>query len=366
MGERNLHSKPFDEGTLVKLDLFRFYIREWLPVFISAKKIYWKTLNIYDFFAGPGQDINGIKGTPLIILEELQPYYKLIKEKQIKLNLYFNEFDNEKFKELESILLPKIDGLPIRVETDSLEFSESFYKKHGALKGNDKANLLFFDQTGIKQINVKRFKTIISLPRTDFLFFISSSTIKRFVDHPGIAKYIKLNKKQVEQTPYHKIHELVLEFYKSQLPKEKEYYLAPFSIKKNSGLYGIIFGSNNVLGIEKFLSSAWKIDSERGTANFDIDNDNIVPGQINLFTGEVQKPKKIEVFEENLKSQIKNRILTSDKDIYLYTIDNGMKISISRKIINSLVKEGIVKKERFDLSNKVCKNNARITNITLQ
>lgn len=82
MGERNLHSKPFDEGTLIKLDLFRFYVREWLPVFISAKKIYWKTLNIYDFFAGPGKDVDGKKGTPLIILEELEPYYGEIVDKK--------------------------------------------------------------------------------------------------------------------------------------------------------------------------------------------------------------------------------------------------------------------------------------------
>lgn len=95
MAERDIHEKPFDEGTLAKLDLFRLYLREWLPVFISAKKIYWKTLNIYDFFSGPGQDINGVYGTPLIILEELKPYFPDIISKNLIVNLYFNEYDKK-------------------------------------------------------------------------------------------------------------------------------------------------------------------------------------------------------------------------------------------------------------------------------
>ena len=78
MSNKDFHNAPFDEGTKAKLAIFRDYLREWLPVFISAKTIYWKTINIYDFFAGPGKDKNSTKGTPLIILEELQPYINLI------------------------------------------------------------------------------------------------------------------------------------------------------------------------------------------------------------------------------------------------------------------------------------------------
>jgi len=49
MPKRNLHGKPFDEGTKVKLDLYREYLREWLPVFINSP--YVDTLQIFDFFA---------------------------------------------------------------------------------------------------------------------------------------------------------------------------------------------------------------------------------------------------------------------------------------------------------------------------
>ena len=36
MPVRNLHQKPFDEGTRDKLELYREYLREWLPVFING------------------------------------------------------------------------------------------------------------------------------------------------------------------------------------------------------------------------------------------------------------------------------------------------------------------------------------------
>ena len=45
---RNLHQKPFDEGTRDKLELYREYLREWLPVFING--LWVDILQIFDFF----------------------------------------------------------------------------------------------------------------------------------------------------------------------------------------------------------------------------------------------------------------------------------------------------------------------------
>ena len=72
---RDIHKEAFDEGTQAKLAIFEDYLKEWLPVFLSKRDIFWNTINIFDFFAGPGSDPNGIKGTPLIITSELKHYY---------------------------------------------------------------------------------------------------------------------------------------------------------------------------------------------------------------------------------------------------------------------------------------------------
>lgn len=91
MSARDLHAEPFDEGTKVKLSLFSDYLTEWLPVFLMRAKPIWNTINIVDFFAGPGTDVAGETGSPLIILESLMPYNAAIREKNLSVNVYLNE-----------------------------------------------------------------------------------------------------------------------------------------------------------------------------------------------------------------------------------------------------------------------------------
>ena len=157
--------------------------------------------------------------------------------------------------------------------------------------------MLFLDQTGFKHVGEEVFQQLLKLDRTDFLFFISSSTIKRFAEHPYVKRHINLDSAEIEETPFHEIHRLVLGFYKGLVPEGREYYLGSFSLKKGSGLYGLIFGSGHILGMEKFLKTCWKIDELRGEANFDIDDDRINPDEPELF---LRKPKKVELFEYDL------------------------------------------------------------------
>lgn len=222
---KDIHTKPFDEGTKIKLSIFQDYLREWLPVFLAKKQVIWNTINIYDFFAGPGSDELGFKGTPLIIKDELQPYFDEIITKKLNVNLYFNEYNKAKSDELKEKLIPNGEDLrPYSIEIESLDFKESFNKKFQSMQSNSSANLLFLDQNGIKQIGEEVFSKIINLKTTDFLFFISSSTIKRFPEHPNIAQHIKLNSEKIDKTPYHKIHRLILDHYKSLIPNGKEFY----------------------------------------------------------------------------------------------------------------------------------------------
>ncbi|MFN7490189.1 MAG: three-Cys-motif partner protein TcmP [Chryseotalea sp.] len=363
---RDLHRAPFDEGTRAKLSIFKDYLKEWLPVFLAKRDVFWNTINVFDFFAGPGSDINGNKGTPLIIMEQLQPYYDNIINKNLFVNLYFNEFDESKQKELKlKIRNAKSDALPVNIEIESLDFKDAFEKQYAKMKSKNCVNILFLDQYGVRQINEDIFKRIIELKRTDFLFFVSSSTIKRFSDHPNISQHIKLNAEEIERTPFHKIHRLVLEYYKSLIPKDKEYYLGSFSLKKGSGVYGLIFGSGHVLGIEKFLLTSWGIDPERGEANFDIDDDRIIPGQVELFSGEVRKPKKVDNFETELTKKILNNELLNDKDIYLFTISNGFTPKHARKVISKLISDKKIDRCSLVLSSSICKTGVELTKIKL-
>ncbi len=362
--DRDLHNKPFDSGTKAKLSIFHDYLKEWLPVFLAKKETYWHTINIFDFFSGPGIDTNGNKGTPLLILDELEVYLKEIQSKNIIINLYFNDYSADKIESLKSTLTTYENSF-FNIKVESKDFKKAFKGQLQLMSKKDTANLLFLDQTGVKQIDENIFKSIIELKTTDFLFFISSSTIKRFKNHPAISAYHNINPDEIENTEYDQIHRLVTSYYRGLIPKTKSYYIAPFSLKKKAGLYGLIFGSGNPFGIEKFLRTCWKIDPLRGEANFDIDNDKINPGQIDLFTGEAQRPKKIEKFESELKNNILLKKITNDKELYLYTLNNGFIPTHTKKVIKELIKNNKIKKNNLNISYKVFKNNAIVTNIEL-
>ena len=65
---KDINSSPFDEGTKIKLDIFRRCFRKWYPVFVHD--LYTKHLFVFDMFAGSGMDTGGAHGSPLILLEE--------------------------------------------------------------------------------------------------------------------------------------------------------------------------------------------------------------------------------------------------------------------------------------------------------
>ena len=67
MSDKDINSKAFDEGTLLKLNIFRECFREWLPVFLYGKGI--ERICIYDLF---GYDTEGNPGSPMILLDEVR------------------------------------------------------------------------------------------------------------------------------------------------------------------------------------------------------------------------------------------------------------------------------------------------------
>jgi hypothetical protein len=308
---KDLHKSPFDEGTKVKLALYENYIKEWLPVFLSASSSKSMRINIFDFFSGPDQ---------------LKKY----------------------------ILELRIESKPYRITYSTMSFEEAF-KKYIPIMSKDKtANFLFLDQNGIKHVTDDIFRTLVDLQKTDFLFFTSSSTLHRFKQHPEIKKYINIPTTRNSVSTYLHIHRIVLDYYRGLIPKGKEYYLAPFSIKKGANIYGLIFGTGHMLGIDKFIKQCWKIDPQTGDSNFDIDRDNIDPRQPSLFP-EKDKPKKLQNFEFDLSNAILDRKLVTNKDIYKYTLFNGLLAEHARKILRDLIIAGSLPKQRIPISYNSCK-----------
>ncbi|MDN3580247.1 three-Cys-motif partner protein TcmP [Mucilaginibacter flavus] len=355
MPTKNLFRKPFDEGTKTKLTLFEKYLLEWLPVFLSPNKIIWPEINIFDFFAGEGFDCIGTKGSPILILDNIKKYESLIRSKNLKVNVYFNEFTKTAYDTLVENLIPFEKEDYIKIHHYNEDFQLVFKRLYPQIKASNTANLIFLDQNGIKQINEDVFLKLITANTTDFLFFISSSLFTRFSEHEAFTKHVSINKNDLLNKNYYNIHRTIFNYYKSLIPFSKSYYLAPFSIKKNSNIYGLIFGTHHTLGIEKFLNQSWKLDKIRGEANFDIDNDNHTIGQVDLFSNKVLGPKKTEAFESDLRALIINKTLKSNYQVYEYGLTNGFLPKHTNVILKNLKTEKIIKNDYVSLNGDIHK-----------
>jgi len=359
MAVRNLFRKPFDEGTIVKLKLYTDYLREWAPVFLSKKIPIWKTVQIFDFFAGQGKDSMNSPGSPLIAIEVIRSFEKLIKERDLCVILHFNELEEEKYRSLVECL----EGCEgnFEIKTYQKDFKTLFDEHYESMKSS--ANFLFLDQNGIKEITSELFAKIIVLKQTDFLFFISSSYFKRFATTPEFQKHFPFDPIEMQNIEYYHIHRKVLSHYKSLIPENKTYYLAPFSIKKERNIYGLIFGTNHTLGIEKFLNVAWKNDKLRGEANYDIDSENIDLHSPRLFP-ELNIPSKRDVFEKNLSSKIVSGEINQRDDAYLFALNEGFLLKDANIVLKKLYAEKKIKSVIEYISADLHKNKQNVPIIT--
>src|SRR3989338_2476827 len=192
---KNINSKPFDETTQLKLDIFRECFREWFLVFLHNP---WASeVVIYDFFAGSGKDSEGNFGSPLVLMYESRGENRqFCKQFKKPIEFSFNESSKRKSVELDQNVSEHIRSCEVRnacggcIYTQSIsqaEFKNVFQsdKIKAILENNKIGKFILLDQYGFSQIDDDIFQKLISYPKTDFIFFISSSFIKRFQEHPS-------------------------------------------------------------------------------------------------------------------------------------------------------------------------------------
>lgn len=342
---KDFHNKPFDDETILKLEIFRGYTREWLPVFLSKQSF--KSINIFDFFAGPGKDSTGKEGSPLIIIDELKKYLDnpiLPLASNISIELFFNDLNEEKVELLKNHIFQQ-RGYGFKTEITNNTFGQAFSTKKSILSSPSAAKLVILDQTGLKQITSTVFRELINFPATDFMFFISSSFLKRFISVSEVGKHFpEMSSEEINKIPATDIHRFVCSYYKKLIPQDKEFYLVPFSIKKKSNIYGIIFGSSKLFGLEKFLKVCWDNDKISGEANYDIDDDMIRNGKT-LFD-KLNISQKIDGFEKRLIEFLQE--FRSNNELYKFTLENGCLPSHTGKILKDLQKSGRLETEPSD------------------
>lgn len=355
---KDIHEKPFDESTRTKLELFRRYVRAWLLVFVKQKA---PLIEIYDFFAGSGTDSIGTPGSPLLILEEINAHCGKLREQTSTVEVLCNDMDRNKITKLKNNIHVKLkvcaienrypfceqnDPLtqcPITLRFCASDFNELFSEIYLRMFNARNPRLVFIDQYGIKYVTQSVFKQFTQLKRTDFMFFISSSHIRRFLQLQEFKNYLDANQINFEGSTPYQTHRIVFNYYKSIIPYGSIYYLGQFALKKNSNIYGVIFGSQHPLGLKKFLDVAWELDKHTGETNFDIDSDPIRTGQtsLDLFgDGNLNKVKKLVAYEKDLLEFL--RLGRTNIEIYLFSIESGISIKKTNETLKTFEQKDLL------------------------
>ena len=199
---KNINNLEFDEATKLKLDIFGERFEEWLPIFNYDR--YTDSVYVFDFFAGSGKDTKNNPGSPLILLEKAKGEnrkYCLNAKKEIR--FLFNECLTDKSKQLKQNLNQYIkqcktingcESCIYQYSVQSYDFKDIFEKPavKYIFENKNIGKFVLLDQYGFKEINNKVFKQLISFPKTDFIFFISSSNRYGVSSPPLCGEFINL------------------------------------------------------------------------------------------------------------------------------------------------------------------------------
>jgi len=339
MGNQDFHNKPYDSGTLSKLKIFELYVQAWIPVFLSQPKPRFEEVHIFDFFCGPGNDSDGNYGSPLLILDQLRRYHRKGMAGWTKGRNVVHLFDanQKKIALLKSIVESPTWQIPgVQIDCRRLIFRDALSEHGGLLADPQIAKLLIIDPYGVDEVSDEVFKQLIDFRTTDFIFFLSSSTLHRFRDHPAIEQKIEKPDNSYD------VHRATVKYYRNLIPLRHQVYLGSFSIRKQRGnIYGLIFGSRHPLGIHKFLHVAWDNDEISGEANFDIDRENISPEE-GILPLDVMRPKKIQGFETELEAALRSGKLFSEAEVARFCIERGMTCQHSADVIKKLKGQRII------------------------
>lgn len=314
MPAKDLHEEPFDDGTITKLEIFEDYAQAWIPTFVMKAE---PLICIFDLFAGTGYDKDGTAGSSIRILRKIKDHIGNIFQNKVKIRVYINEYEPDKIKQKKYELLLSACNEYLEANQDvnrAIEFkpsNEAFESLFPKLLPEIKQypSLVYVDQNGIKFLSDKYFSEFEKMSQTDFLYFVSSSYFVRLGNTDEFKKHVKLNIESLRSEPYNLVHRNLLGQLRERLPQNTKLKLYPFSIKKGTNIYGIIFGASHPRAVDKFLSIAWKRNEVNGQANFDMDQDIPSP-QLDLFS--TQKVTKLAKFKVALRDKVLSGQITSN------------------------------------------------------
>jgi len=273
MATESLHKDcgSFNEVTLEKLDIYTRYLREWLPVSASQRR-----------------------------------------------QIVFHDTDTACVESMASQLGESVHTKDGRGSASVRYFSQSFAELQSSLlslQHNRSANLIFLDQDAAANSGDEKLRDLHQLRSCDLLIFVSSNWYQKFSES-NEAESWGMAGIDIASARYSHVHRFISSYFRTLVGHDC--FVAPFSLKANSGINTLLFVTHNPLRLEKFLKVAWHKDPFISHKNFDLYDEEISRQRLALIGA-----RKVVEFQKELMACLECGKFRSDRDIYLYTLQRG-------------------------------------------
>ena len=258
---------PISEHTKAKHAILRSYLGAWFPILSK-----WRSRIVFiDGFAGPGEYEGGEIGSPLIALDTAVNHSSNLSGTEI--GFVFIEEDRLRFEHLKALVDSRYGGSrspdKFKIQVAHGEFDEVLTKALDEL-GDDSLAPTFamIDPFGLKGVPLSTVARIANHDRCEVLFSLMAKFMLRFLStsefEPHMDAVFGTDEWRDAQPldPSDKAP-FLRDLYASQLKGIGFDFVPPgFELRDhmNRVEYYLMFGTNNLRGLEKMKDAMWTVD----------------------------------------------------------------------------------------------------------
>ena len=253
--------------TQAKHEILRRYLNVWLSILTKPQG----RVVIIDGFAGPGEYIGDVEGSPIIEINAVM-------DRKIQINSEVVFLFIEKDKDRCEFLKNKLGKLRIPKNIKYTCRCDDFVSSvNGLLDSLDDGKFklaptfVFIDPFGFKDIPFDLIRRLLKNDKCEVLITFMYEEINRFVNEPGLElTYDSLfgtkSWREVlkKKDPKERL-EILHNTYRDQLNAIAK-YVRSFEMKNAFGKtdYFLFFATNHILGMKKMKEAIWKVDPRGG------------------------------------------------------------------------------------------------------
>lgn len=334
-----------------KLDLYKSYLSEYLPILGNSKYI--DVINIFDIFCGTGMYDDGNLGSPLIAAKcilDYEMYFERRKALSKPVRLFLNDYDSNKINTVNEL----IESLPLKnctVSPFNLDATEMFDVVANNINsfGDNERSLVFIDPYGYSKIDKNKLYNILQRRKSEVILFLPVAHMKRFTGEV-LTDY--------DKKAYENLRKFIFDFFDSDsrvvssdnlhifdyieelriaFSYNNEFYTASHYIERDkANYYALFFIGHHIYGLEKFIEAKWR-NASLGKGFNQKDNAKTL---FDDMMAEYDKNISVSNLEKLTNKIFSEKGKLTNKELYEYVLTNQFKPSHMNQLLRDWHKHG--------------------------